>query len=92
MNKSILITGVAGTGKSAVCDELNKLGYKALGIEDIDGLFTIVHKKTGKPMSKEVADKRYQSYLKDVYSYSNDAQIILTVDLEHRLHIQKMEV
>lgn len=49
MNKSILITGVAGTGKSAVCDELNKLGYKALGIEDIDGLFTMVHKKTGKP-------------------------------------------
>lgn len=49
MNKSILITGVAGTGKSAVCDELNKLGYKALGIEDIDGLFTMVHKKTVKP-------------------------------------------
>lgn len=49
MNKSILITGVAGTGKSAVCDELNKLGYKAFGIEDIDGLFTMVHKKTGKP-------------------------------------------
>jgi len=49
MNKAILITGVAGTGKSAVCDELNKLGYKAFGIEDIDGLFTMVHKKTGKP-------------------------------------------
>lgn len=49
MHKSILITGIAGTGKSAVCDELNKLGYKAFGIEDIEGLFTIVHKKTGKP-------------------------------------------
>lgn len=49
MNKSILITGVAGTGKSAVCDELNKLGYKALGIENIDGLFSMVNKKTGKP-------------------------------------------
>jgi dephospho-CoA kinase len=49
MNKSILITGIAGTGKSAVCDELNKLGYKAFGIEDIDGLFTMVNKKTGKP-------------------------------------------
>ena len=49
MNKAILITGIAGTGKSAVCDELNKLGYKAFGIEDIDGLFTMVHKKTGKP-------------------------------------------
>lgn len=49
MKKSILITGVAGIGKSAVCDELNKLGYKAFGIEDIDGLFTMVHKKTSKP-------------------------------------------
>jgi len=50
MNKSILITGVAGSGKSAVCDELNDLGYKAFGIEDIDGLFTMVDQKTGKPV------------------------------------------
>ena len=49
MNKSILIIGVAGTGKSAICDELNNLGYKAFSIEDIDGLFTMVNKKTGKP-------------------------------------------
>ncbi len=48
MNKSILITGVAGSGKSAVCNELKKLGYKAYGIEDIDGLFTMVDKTTGK--------------------------------------------
>ena len=48
MDQSILITGVAGTGKSAVCDELNKLGYKAFGIEDIDGLFSMVNKKTAK--------------------------------------------
>ena len=50
MNKSILIIGVAGSGKSAVCDELNKLGYKVFGIEDIGGLFTMVDKKTGKPV------------------------------------------
>ena len=49
MNKSILITGVAGIGKSTICDELNKLGYKAFSIEDIDDLFTVVNKKTGKP-------------------------------------------
>lgn len=48
MNKSILITGIAGSGKSAMCDELKKLEYKAYGIEDIDGLFTMVDKKTGK--------------------------------------------
>lgn len=49
MNKSILITGIAGSGKSAVCDELNNLGYKAFGIEDIGGLFAWVEKETGKP-------------------------------------------
>lgn len=48
MNASIFITGVSGSGKSAVCDELNKLGYKAYGIENIKGLFTMVNKKTGK--------------------------------------------
>jgi len=48
MNKSILITGVAGTGKSSVCDELEKLGYKAFGIEDIEGMFTLSNKETGK--------------------------------------------
>lgn len=48
MNKSILITGVAGSGKSAVCNELKKLGYKSYGIEDMDGLFTMVDKITGK--------------------------------------------
>jgi len=47
MNKSILIIGVAGTGKSSVCDELDKLGYKAFGIEDIEGMFTMVDRDTG---------------------------------------------
>ena len=48
MNKSILITGIAGSGKSAVCDKLKQLGYKAYGIEDIDGMFALVDKKTGR--------------------------------------------
>lgn len=52
MNKSILITGVAGSGKSSVCEELRKRGYKAYDIENIHGLFNMVHKKTGK-----IADK-----------------------------------
>jgi broad-specificity NMP kinase len=49
MNKSILITGVAGSGKSAVCKELKKLGYKAYDIENMPGLFTMIDKRTGKP-------------------------------------------
>lgn len=48
LNKSILITGVAGSGKSAVCDELEKSGYKAFGIEDMKGMFTMIDRETGK--------------------------------------------
>jgi len=52
MNKSILITGVAGSGKSSVCSELKNRGYKAYDIENMHDLFNMVHKKTGK-----IADK-----------------------------------
>jgi len=48
MNKSILITGIAGSGKSAVRDELKKQGHSAFDIELIEGLFEHVHKETGK--------------------------------------------
>ncbi|MEK7519807.1 MAG: AAA family ATPase [Patescibacteria group bacterium] len=47
MKKSILITGVAGSGKSAVCGELQKRGYSAHDIEDMEGLFQMIDKKTG---------------------------------------------
>jgi FMN phosphatase YigB (HAD superfamily)/dephospho-CoA kinase len=52
MNKSILITGISGSGKSSVCDELRKRGYKAYDIENMDGLFVMINKTTGK-----IADK-----------------------------------
>jgi len=48
MNKSILITGIAGSGKSTICKELKKHGYKTYDIEDIKGFFTMVNKNTGK--------------------------------------------
>ena len=48
MNKSILITGITGSGKSAVCGELKKRGYKAYDIEIMEGLFNLVDNKTGK--------------------------------------------
>lgn len=50
MKKSIFVTGVAGSGKSTVSQELNKLGYKAYDIEDdVYGLFVMVRKDTGEP-------------------------------------------
>jgi adenylate kinase family enzyme len=52
MNKSILITGITGSGKSSLCSELRKRGYKAYDIENMHNLFNMVHKKTGK-----IADK-----------------------------------
>lgn len=48
MDKSILITGVSGSGKSFVCKELIKRGYKAYDIEDMDDFFNMTDKKTGK--------------------------------------------
>jgi len=48
MNESILITGITGSGKSAVCDELKKLGYKVYDIEIMEGLFNLIDKETGK--------------------------------------------
>lgn len=47
--KSILIAGISGTGKSSICGKLTKLGYKSYDIEEIEGLFTMFDKRTGKP-------------------------------------------
>jgi len=46
MNKSIFITGVAGSGKSSICKELNRLGYEAYDIEELEGMFKMVRKDT----------------------------------------------
>ncbi|MGZ6005629.1 MAG: hypothetical protein ACXWLH_05815 [Candidatus Saccharimonadales bacterium] len=52
MKKSVLVTAVAGSGKSTVCKELSKLDYTAYDIEDIPGLFSLINEKTGEPMIK----------------------------------------
>jgi len=49
MNHAILLTGIAGSGKSAVCAALARLGHPAFDIEDVDGLFTMYDKATGRP-------------------------------------------
>ena len=48
MKKSIFVTGVAGSGKSSICKELNKLSYTAYDIEELEGMFKMVRKDTGK--------------------------------------------
>jgi dephospho-CoA kinase len=47
-HKSILITGISGSGKSTICRELKRRGYKAYDIERIRPLFSMVHKESGK--------------------------------------------
>ena len=47
MKKSIFVTGVAGSGKSSISKELNKLGHKAYDIEELEGMFKMVRKDTG---------------------------------------------
>lgn len=46
MKKSILITGVAGAGKSTVSAKLREQGYASYEIETIPGLFRTVDKET----------------------------------------------
>lgn len=46
LKKKILITGIAGSGKSTVCNELLAMGYEAYGIEDIEGMFAMYRKGT----------------------------------------------
>lgn len=50
MKKSILITGISGTGKSSLSKKLNEMGYKAYDLDDYPGLFTMLDKRTGKPV------------------------------------------
>lgn len=47
MKKSVLITAVSGTGKSTVCKALHTMGYDAIDIESVDGLYELVNEKTG---------------------------------------------
>jgi cytidylate kinase len=62
--KSILITGVPGSGKSSVCTELQRRGYEAYDIENIEGLFKMYKKDTGE----------------EFIEYVNDAEHILNAD------------
>ncbi|HYF97051.1 MAG TPA: AAA family ATPase [Patescibacteria group bacterium] len=82
MKKSVLVTGITGTGKSTVCKELIKLGYEAYDIESIPGLFAMYDKHTGQLLKEDINDdleltkKGYwicdKEKLKDLIDKQND--------------------
>ena len=46
LQKSVLITGISGSGKSTICEELVGMGYEAYDIEDMDTMFAMYRKGT----------------------------------------------
>lgn len=50
MKKSILITGTAGVGKTSLSNKLNEMGYKSYDIDDVPGLFSMIHRETKLPI------------------------------------------
>jgi dephospho-CoA kinase len=53
LGKAVLITGVAGSGKSTVCKRLEELGYRALDIELVEGMYQMVDAIPGKAVNYE---------------------------------------
>lgn len=51
MKKSILITGTAGVGKTSLSNKLKEMGYKSYDIDDVPGLFSMVHRETKLPIN-----------------------------------------
>jgi broad-specificity NMP kinase len=54
MKKSILITGIAGTGKTSIIIFLQQQGYTAYGIEDIKGICRMINRETGETITHEI--------------------------------------
>ena len=46
--KSILITGVPGSGKSTLCKYLKKKGYETHDLDENEDIFSMLYSKTGK--------------------------------------------
>ncbi len=46
--KKVYITGVSGTGKTTIAQELEKRGYYAISIDEVDGLCSWIDQETGR--------------------------------------------
>ncbi len=77
MKTSVLITAVAGTGKSTVCGALQRLGYHARDIESIEELYELFDEKTGKVVQGNMDQIR-----DGLYWYCNGAKLQKIVDSE----------
>jgi dephospho-CoA kinase len=53
MKKSILITGISGSGKTAVSSALREKGYFSYDIDDIPRLFTMFDKRTNQLLTNQ---------------------------------------
>jgi len=72
MGKSIFVTGVAGCGKSALSAELQSQGLVAFDIEKVPGLFSMLHKETGKAadhfIGTDFEEMKQYDWLCDIYA------------------------
>ena len=75
--KRILITGIAGSGKSTISDELKKLGYKSYDIEKVDGLFEMIDRNTGENIEEHNNDDLEEIKRRDWVCNINKLQKLL---------------
>lgn len=84
MKQKILITGIAGSGKSTLSATLRGLGHEAYDIEDIDGMFAMYRKDTGAP---------YDDFVNaDPEKIKNSQWLCAVSKLKELLSSQKKEV
>lgn len=55
MKRSILITGIAGTGKTSIISFLKQQGYAAYSIEDIKGICRMINRETSEIITHEIS-------------------------------------
>jgi hypothetical protein len=77
MKTSVLITAVAGTGKTTLCGVLQRLGYYAHDLESMNGLYDLIDAETGKIMPGSMDQIK-----EGLYWYCNKEKLQHIVDSE----------